>query len=1005
MLGDLLLNIGASIIYDFGKAINSQMAKNETVQTVLKQLGASPSLHDFPERYVEALVEFRFMDKNKIVLAFFREESIAGTFYAFYYGDASKKGKESALWSGIEHFVESLKVGDDVKAHGIDVETEVKAFWTVFKQKVSQSKTVKEVEVEQTLDSLKNKVNDIHEMLVLFQSLMKQQGKTDIQIADKIYNIDKIETAFFGQLLNKPRRFLTQKPFKTDFFIGRDADLAAIETDYLQKNHLLVLVNGEGGMGKTTLAAQYWLKHEDRYKHLAWLFADSGVGNALLSLAANLGITFSPHDDEKTQIARITEGVNNLNAPCLFVFDNANEAEDLEKHFGTLRRLSNCHVLLTSRVTALADVPVHRVLPLNEDFAVQVFTKYYPKYATEEAGSGNLESSPNFSPHTPNLLHNLLHAVGYNTLVIELLAKNLAVFNKFQTQYSLQSLVTDLQERGLFAVQGKTVETLYQADSLRKETPDNIIAAMYDVSALSETERFLLNNFAVLPAENIPYTVFMQLLKPDVAEAYDDPLSSLQQKGWIDFYEVSKDFKISPVIQHITKRKNAATLLDDCKTLIQTLKDGLKRDIIHEDNYKMSTVFVRYAETVVAAFDTPQYNAALLCERIGIYYETVGNLDRAIAFYEKCSAISKKLCAIQPDDADNKNILAISYSKLGQTHTSLGNLDKGLGFFEEMTKLFKELYAAYPTNESFKNGLAISYEKLGDTHTSLGNLDKALAFLKEYNRLEKELYTANPNNVSFKNGLALSYQFLGKTHTSLGNLDEALGFFEDYNRLEKELYADDPNNVSFKLNLGWANQFLGITHTSLGDLDKALELFEEMTKLFKELYIAYPTNVGFKNGLAVSYSKLGETHTSLGNLDKALEFFEEFLKLMKDLYIAYPTNVDFKNGLASSYSKLGDTHTSLGNLDKALGFLEKDIELSKELYTAHPNNVDFKNGLAISYYNLGVFSRDNLKDKPKARVYFKQAEVLWQELKRDAPQFVEFQKFLGMVQDILKSLD
>jgi hypothetical protein len=46
-----------------------------------------------------------------------------------------------------------------------------------------------------------------------------------------------------------------------------------------------------------------------------------------------------------------------------------------------------------------------------------------------------------------------------------------------------------------------------------------------------------------------------------------------------------------------------------------------------------------------------------------------------------------------------------------------------------------------------------------------------------------------------------------------------------------------------------------------------------------------------------------------------------------------------------------------------------------------------------------------MADKPKARTYFKQAETLWFELVRDAPQYVEFKKFLGMVQSHLKGLD
>jgi hypothetical protein len=92
-------------------------------------------------------------------------------------------------------------------------------------------------------------------------------------------------------------------------------------------------------------------------------------------------------------------------------------------------------------------------------------------------------------------------------------------------------------------------------------------------------------------------------------------------------------------------------------------------------------------------------------------------------------------------------------------------------------------------------------------------------------------------------------------------------------------------------------------------------------------------------------------------------------------------------------------------LDKALGFYEEDIILSKELYATNLNNVEFKNGLAISYYKLGAFSRDQLRNKKKARTYFKQAETLWLELVHDAPQYVQFKKFLGIVQDILKDLD
>jgi hypothetical protein len=60
--------------------------------------------------------------------------------------------------------------------------------------------------------------------------------------------------------------------------------------------------------------------------------------------------------------------------------------------------------------------------------------------------------------------------------------------------------------------------------------------------------------------------------------------------------------------------------------------------------------------------------------------------------------------------------------------------------------------------------------------------------------------------------------------------------------------------------------------------------------------------------------------------------------------------------------------------------------------------------LAISYAKLGVFYIDRKKDKKKARDYFRNAEILWVELVRDAPGFVEFQRILDQVRRDLKGL-
>ena len=227
--------------------------------------------------------------------------------------------------------------------------------------------------------------------------------------------------------------------------------------------------------------------------------------------------------------------------------------------------------------------------------------------------------------------------------------------------------------------------------------------------------------------------------------------------------------------------------------------------------------------------------------------------------------------------------------------------------------------------------------------------------------------------------------------------------------LSQALTAFEKALASFRQQRDWANEGLansrlGDVYTVIGDLQQALGFYEKRRDLGEQLYQAHPNNVGFKNGLAISYSKLGETHAALGDLQQALGFYEKRRDLGEQLYQAYPNNVGFKNGLAISYSKLGEIHAALGDLQQALRFYEKDAELSKQLYAAYPSNVDFKNGLAVTYAKLGQLNQDQMKDSSIAIGYYQQAENLWHELVRDAPQYLKFQRFLHQVRKDLQDL-
>jgi tetratricopeptide (TPR) repeat protein len=710
----------------------------------------------------------------------------------------------------------------------------------------------------------------------------KNTASGQFQADGSIHIGDRKEETHYHYGDRKIPHALTPPPFLPETFIGRIEQLGDIHQKLFSGDNLLLLVNGDGGMGKTSLASKYYYQYAADYAHVAFVFSERGIADALLALAVPLGLRFDERADTMQRLEALLIEMANLQKPCLLVIDNANDTADLHANYQRLRRCPNFHLLLTTRITEFAQAATLRIEGLPDAQALDLFRKNYPLQRPDEEP----------------LFYQIREAVGNNTLVLELLSKNLTNFNNpLRTRYALADLLADLQEKGLLQLtQTAAVRTDYQSKegTMRHEKPEAIIAAMYDLGELNGPEKALLSNLAALPAEAIDFATLETLL-PDTPDL-DTHLLALAQKGWLEYNPTATTFKCSPVVQAVVKQKKA-DWAQDCLPMVRALAKVLKSDTLHEDNYRHSTHYARLGEAVMAALPLVDDDLGTLCQNIGNFHIATGDLGKAMRAYQKMGDIQSALLAEKPDDPDFKNGLAISYAKLGETHSSLGNLDKALSFYEKDIELSQELYAAYPQNVSFKNGLAISYSKLGETHSSLGNLDKALTFYEERSRLGQELYAAYPQNVSFKNGLAISYSKLGETHSSLGNLDKALSFFEDETKLFEELYADYPQNVSFKNGLAISYEKLGETHSSLGNLDKALTFYEERSRLGQELYAAYPQNVSFKNGLAISYYKLAETALAKEDPSAARQYFQQAEALWVALVRDAPQYVQFQRFL------------------------------------------------------------------------------------------------------------
>ncbi|QNU65672.1 tetratricopeptide repeat protein [Ruminiclostridium herbifermentans] len=819
-------------------------------------------------------------------------------------------------------------------------------------------------------------------MKKIYTSRNSRKNKNQIHEEDYYY----IQSNIFPKTLGK-------LPFLPNVFVERQNDIKNIRNLLLEGNNPLVLFNREAGIGTTSVASKYYYEFQNEYKHIGWVHCKKNICTAVLTLAQSLGIEFNEKMAENKRYKCILQVLSSIEKPCLLIIDDVNDYEDLKNNIDKLNECSNLHILITTNITNFNLIKNYHVKELNEEQIVALFREYYPMH----------KDSDNV------LLGEICRAAGYNTQVIIMFAKHLYEFNQVRETYSLNKLLEEFQKKGLFlAKDNQIIGTEYHVyGGINEEKPEDILKVLLEIGDLTEQEKSLLSVFAVLPSIGITHKDLTDLLSQ--VKGIELILATLSQKGWIDFNESTKTYKCNTLVQEtIKKNKSSMELLDDCNVLIESLISRLEYEPgtghLTKISYEKATTIIEYSEAILQFFKTAERSISVLCERIGRYHATVGNLTKALEYYEECTELKKKLYNEYPTNTGFKFGLAIAYSQLGTVYKNIGNLRKTLMCFKEDAKLTKELYEEYPNSVALKNGLAMSYSQLGATYQNTYNFSKVLEYFEQYTKLKKELYEEYPNNMGFKNGLAVSYSKLGTAYRDNGNIPKALECFNEEIKLFSELYEANPTNIRIKNALAISYSKLGLLYKNMNNFDKALKYFMEDTKLTKELYEENPGNVGFKNGLAVSYSKLGSMYKSKGELSKALEYFEEYSKLKKELYEECPDFIGFKNGLAISYSKLGSTYKNMGDLNKALEYYEKYIKLRTELHEEYPQNIGLKNSLAIAYYKIGMFYKDYKNSKKRAYKYFQESEKLLIELLKYMPQSVIFSSFLDKVEKRMKSL-
>lgn len=724
--------------------------------------------------------------------------------------------------------------------------------------------------------------------------------KGDAHIGDKItYEIHLPKATLSPDLtINLPKiNDLTK-------IIGRDQDLKQLR-ELLQEKQKVVLVNGLGGIGKTTLAQAYLTQYGGEYAHVLWLGQSEG-DNFVLDLITAPGLTHNLDIETsgKNPQALFTEIVAKLKnmvskKPNLWIIDNANAS--LQRYFDFLPKPPHWHILATSR-ERMESFFVKDLDFLTEADAILLFWQHCQRI-TDEAQ-----------------IKSVLRTIDYHTLTIEILAK------------TAQRYDTDLPTLEEAIERDLKAEVYIQHKGGKIERITTYLLSIFDPAQLSAAEQRLLQHFAALPSEFIPYTLLKTLI-PEQKDSIAASLQDLIDKGWLLYTAEPEAYKMHLIVQEVVKRKlppSAADLHD----LIHNVADLLSIDQT-KDNPVDKFPFIPYGEAVLGVFEeVNDMTVIVLQNNLALVLQALGNYIGAKVLLEKA------VCSSEANFGENHLSTSISYSNLALVLKDFGDYTGAKLYIERgLAILTKELGEKHPSAAILSSNIAVVLRELGDYAGAKSYGEKSLAIFTE------ALGEKHPNIAILSSNLALVLKELGD-YAGARDL------------LEKAMRSDEANFGKNHPSTAVRYSNLGLAYKELGNYAGARDLLEKAMRCAEANFgKEHPNTAASYSNLALVLQKLGDHEGARGLLEKAVRSDE--------------TNFGKNHpNTARCYSNLATVLQDLGDYASAKDLLEKAMRSDELNFGENHLNT------AVRYSNLALVLKD-LKEYQEAFILmFKASKIL-----------------------------
>ncbi|NOT51467.1 MAG: tetratricopeptide repeat protein [Chitinophagaceae bacterium] len=680
-----------------------------------------------------------------------------------------------------------------------------------------------------SLYDFEDRLKQLNHFKTTFKSVEDLQLKFSEQL-DKLYPYTPPPPAQSPGTSGFPH-LLTNIPKHDDEFIGREEDLKNLEKE-LEASSKIVLMNGLGGIGKTTLAKKFVQDNLNNYDHVAWIevktqdtgheqnmsITEAFAYNEVLTKSLNLEFTNESND---VRFQLIIQALSNLPGKNLLVIDNARD--DLNNIKDILPRPPQWNILITSR-NNFSGFKIIEIETLPKGKAKELFKAYYKNPADEKD------------------VEDLLTEIGYHTLTIELLAKTLAypgqklpVKEVFQKIRSRQLSSPELQRK-------------IELNHSKAETEIYLhLLQTFSLLPLTEQEQWLMKQFCFLLP--VSYTIdelenFLNIKNEEKEKELHETLNALSKKGWLQLNE--RSYNIHRIVQQMTDYQLQPSL-KDVEQLVEKFKNLLLTDVY--TNITKLFFLIPYAEFILSKLREEEIELPVIGGfqiNLAEVIRKLGNYEKARQMLEACLKNHiKTLGDDHPDVARGQSNLAMLYKDFGEFEKAKELLELAL------KKYIKNFGEDHPAVVIVRSNLAIIYRSLKDYEKAKELLELTLG------NAIKNLGEGHPVVALRQSNLALVYKDLKEYKKAKELLEHALE-----NDI-KNLGEDHPSVSVDQSNLA-------LIYQDIGEYEKAKELLELALKNnIKNFDEDHPEVVIVQSNLASLYQQLGEYEKTETLLNKA----------------------------------------------------------------------------------------------------------------------------------------